>query len=134
MKVDAQGLISMMQQAFAKKLPPQKALDVLIVSGLFTVTNPPFIEAPIFADRNLLLHSNAVAAEMYEKMMNPGYKCIVDYVIAKNDFRVKYSKHGDTMAFIHTAEDVDESELAPLPHMLKALRVTGERGISSSTE
>lgn len=126
MKLDAQGLISKMQQSFAKKLPPQKALDVLIVAGPFTVTNPPFIEAPLFAEKNLMLQSNAIAAEMYEKVMTPGYRCIVDYIIGKTDFRVKFARHGDTMSFIHTAEDVDEQELAPLPHMLKALRITSK--------
>ena len=93
------------------------------------VTNPPFIEAPLFAEKNLMLQSNAIAAEMYEKIMTPGYRCIVDYIIGKTDFRVKFTRHGDTMSFIHTAEDVDEQELAPLPHMLKALRTTAKSDI-----
>jgi hypothetical protein len=123
MKLDSQGLITKMQQAFAKKLPPAKALDVVVVSGSFTLTHPPFVAAPLFAQKNLLLQANAVAAEMYEKMSRPGFKCIVDYVIGKTDFRIKFIRHGDTKTFIHTSEDVNEQELAPLPHMLKAIRV-----------
>jgi hypothetical protein len=128
MRLDAQGLISKMQQAFAKKLPPVKALDVLVVSGPFTLTNPPFIEAPLFAQKDLLLEANAVAAEMYEKLMKPGFKCIVDYAIKKTDFRVKFVRHGDTLTFIHTSEDVDEQELRPIPHMLKSIRMAEDQG------
>lgn len=123
MKLDVQGLIAKMQQSFGKKLPPLQALDVLILSGPFMVTNPPFIEAPLFAETELPLRANAVAAEMYEKMMSPGFKCIVNYIIEKTDLRVKFSRHGDTMSFVHSTQPLDESELAPLPHMLKALRV-----------
>ena len=122
MKIDYQGFISKMQQAFAKKLPPQKALDILVVSGPFTVTQPPFIEAPLFASHTIALQANAIAAEMYEKMMSPGFNCIVDYLIQKFEFRVKFVRHGDDLTFLHTAEQVDESESAPLPQMLKIIR------------
>jgi hypothetical protein len=126
MKLDAQGLITKMQQAFAKKLPPEKALDTLIVSGSFTLTNLPFVSVPLFAPRDLRLQANAVAAEMYEKMSQPGSKCIVDDIIGKTDFRIKFVKHGNTKTFIHTAEAVNEQELAPIPHMLKAIRAVPE--------
>ncbi|OHT04021.1 hypothetical protein TRFO_28562 [Tritrichomonas foetus] len=122
MKLDSQGIITKMQQSFGKKLPPQTALDVLVVSGPFTVTHPPFIEAPLFASHNLKLQSNAIAAEIYEKMSTPGFNCIVDYIIAKYDFRIKYVKNADSLIFLHTTGQVDEKEVAPLPHMLKGLR------------
>jgi hypothetical protein len=122
MKLDHQGLITKMQQAFAKKLPPEKALDILIVSGSFTLTNPPFVSVPLFAQRNLRLQANAVAAEMYEKMSRIGFKCVVDYRIGNNHFKVKFVKHGETKTFVHTSEPVNEQELAPIPHMLRAIR------------
>jgi hypothetical protein len=122
MRLDADGLISKMQQAFGKKLPPAAALDTLVVSGPFTLTHPPFVQAPLFAQKTLHLHAKAVAAEMYEKMMRPGFQCIVNYIIEKSEFRIKYVKHGDTMTFLHTSEDVDEQELVPIPHMLEAIR------------
>jgi hypothetical protein len=122
MRLDAEGLISKMQQSLGKKLPPAGALDVLVVSGPFTLTNPPFVQAPLFAQKTVHLLANAVAAEMYEKMMRPGFQCTVNYVIEKSEFSVRYVKHGDTMRFLHTSEDVDEQELAPIPHMLEAIR------------
>ena len=122
MKLDAQGVITKMQQSFAKKLPPAKALDILVVSGPFVVTQPPFIEAPLFASNNLGLQSNAIAAQMYEKMMSPGFNCIVDYIIEKYPFRVKLVRHGDDYTFLHTNGPVDEKEAAPLPQLLKAVR------------
>lgn len=122
MKLDSQGLISKMQQSFAKKLPPVNALDVLVVSGPFTVTQPPFIEAPLFTQVNLALKANAIAAQMYEKMMTPGFNCIVDYLIAKYEFRVKFVRHGEDLVFIHMNTRVDEKEAAPLPQILKVVR------------
>lgn len=122
MKLDSQGLITKMQQSFAKKLPPLKALDVLVVSGPFTVTQPPFIEAPLFTQATLGLQANAIAAIMYEKMMTPAFNCIVDYLIMKNEFRVKFIRHGEDLIFLHMNGPVEEREAAPLPQILKVVR------------
>jgi hypothetical protein len=124
MKLDVpeKGYIAKMEQAFAKRLPPLKALDVFVVAGSFTLTNPPFVEAPLFAEKSLLLEANAVAAEMYEKMSEPAFKCTVNYIIGKTQFTVKCQRTQLGLTFLHTVEQVDERELSAVAHMLAAVR------------
>jgi len=87
------------------------------------MTTPPFVEAPLFAEKSLPIQVNAVAAEIYEKMIPPGFRCVVDDAIGKTDSRATFKWHGDAMTFVHATQDVDEAELAVLPYMLKGLRM-----------
>lgn len=123
MKLDAQGVIVKMQQSFAKKLPPPNALDVLVVAGPYTVTQPPFIEVPLFAQSCPQLRANAVAALMYEQMSRPGLRCVVNYILEKLEYQVKFMRHGDTMTFTHAyrKKPIDDKEVIPIPHLLKAI-------------
>jgi hypothetical protein len=124
MKLDVRekGYIAKMEQSFAKRLPPLPALDVLVVSGPFTLTNPPFLEAPLFVEKSLALEANAIAAEMYEKMSEPAFTCIVNYLIGKTSFTVKCARNQLGMTFLHTSEEVNERELSGVAHMLAGIR------------
>ncbi|KAH0790717.1 hypothetical protein GPJ56_005312 [Histomonas meleagridis] len=130
MKLDHQQLITKMQQTLGKKLTPKNAYDVMVVSGPFIVTQPPFIDAPIFpqtsSEYKLAYKAKATAAEMYEKMVKSGFYCFVDFRIADAVFRAQFKKQGDAFTFMlsNNEKKVDESVVSSIPHMLKSIRET----------
>ena len=130
MRLDSKNLIAKMQSTFAKILPPQYALDILVTKGPFKVGQPPFISAPIFAETNPHLQANAIAALMYESCSNGTLGAIVTFLVDKDVFTVKYWATGDSGAYwispkkiaMKEGETDFSSPISALPAYLSGIR------------
>ena len=128
MNLDAKNLIAKMQQSFAKVLPPQAALDVLVTNGPLKVSQPPFVIAPLFAQPNKILEINAIASMMYETCSNGTNRATVSFYVSDTKdmetFRLRFAKKGESMSFwVSPAKrEADGEEAAAIPHMLAGIR------------
>ena len=124
MKLDSKGIINKMQSCFAKILPPQQALDTVILSGPFMVSQPPFIGSPLFVNKDINLEAKSIAALMYESLSKPARRAVVDFLIENTEFKVRYYRNGDALIFLISLikEKIDENEISSLPHLLKSVK------------
>lgn len=122
MKLESMNIIRKMQAAFAKRLPPNEAADILVSSGIFNATQPPFLAAPLFAQPSPALEAAAVASMMYSSMARSSHHAIVNFLLDKTRFTVIFAKQGDAFVFSVASKPVDDKEITPLPALLKALQ------------